>query len=39
MNKPPLPLLVATDNDKVIGFTGPLKVTDDGRGFFEPWLQ
>ncbi|MBU1020841.1 MAG: GNAT family N-acetyltransferase [Firmicutes bacterium] len=30
----PLPLLVAMDQDKVIGFTGPLKVTEDNRGFF-----
>lgn len=30
----PLPLLVALKNNQVIGFTGPLRVEDNGRGFF-----
>jgi GNAT superfamily N-acetyltransferase len=30
----PLPLLVALDNDVVIGFAGPLKVENSGRGYF-----
>ena len=30
----PLPLLVALKKNRVIGFTGPLKVEDNGRGFF-----
>jgi ribosomal protein S18 acetylase RimI-like enzyme len=30
----PLPLLVALDNNVVIGFAGPLKVEDSGRGYF-----
>ena len=29
-----LPMLVALDNQSVIGFTGPLKVMQDGRGYF-----
>jgi len=32
--KNPLPLLVALDQSKVIGFAGPLKVQDNGRGYF-----
>lgn len=30
----PLPLIVALDDQSVIGFAGPLKVTEDGRGWF-----
>lgn len=30
----PLPLLVALDENLVVGFTGPLKVENDGRGYF-----
>lgn len=30
----PLPLLVATHDNKVIGFTGPLKKEKNGRGYF-----
>ncbi len=30
----PLPLLVATDQGRVIGFTGPLAVSDTTRGYF-----
>jgi ribosomal protein S18 acetylase RimI-like enzyme len=33
-SKNPLPLLVALDNNVVIGFTGPLAVSDSGRGYF-----
>lgn len=30
----PLPLLVALKNHQVIGFTGPLRVEENGRGYF-----
>lgn len=30
----PLPLLVALDQNKVIGFSGPIKVEDNFRGYF-----
>ncbi len=30
----PLPLLVALDENLVVGFTGPLKVESNGRGYF-----